>query len=123
MARCESERVPATVQKQRIVVNNTRLSPPPLFCQQYALPPPPPDPRPDPPPRPPARPPPLTPGWTPQLPPPPPQVLKDSWGVGRIRTGCSCPPVLPPPPPLQPSRQAASGTSRQAAGCSFRPCR
>ena len=26
--------------------------------------------------------------------PPPPQVLKDSWGVGRIRTGCSPPPVL-----------------------------
>ena len=26
---------------------------------------------------------------------PPPQVLKDSWGVGRIRTGCSRPPGSP----------------------------
>ena len=26
-------------------------------------------------------------------PPPPPRVLTDSWGVGRIRTGCSRPPV------------------------------
>ena len=57
---------------------------------------PPPDPLPDPPPPPgpPARPPP-TPREEPPSPPaapPPPQVLKDSWGVGRIRTGCSRPP-------------------------------
>ena len=46
---------------------------------------PPPDPREEhPPPRPPAGHP------HPQL--PPPRVLKDSWGVGRIRTGCSRPP-------------------------------
>ena len=35
-----------------------------------------------PPPHPPADPPPL------------PQVLTDSWGVGRIRTDCSCPPPV-----------------------------
>ena len=29
----------------------------------------------------------------PPPPPPPPRVLTDSWGVGRIRTGCSRPPV------------------------------
>ena len=29
--------------------------------------------------------------------PPPPRVLKDSWGVGRIRTGCSHPPVREAP--------------------------
>ena len=28
--------------------------------------------------------------------PPPPRVLTDSWGVCRIRTSCSCPPVLQP---------------------------
>ena len=28
----------------------------------------------------------------PELPPPPSRVLTDSWGVGRIRTGCSRPP-------------------------------
>ena len=28
-------------------------------------------------------------------PPPPPRVLADSWGVCRIRTGCSRPPVGP----------------------------
>ena len=28
---------------------------------------------------------------TPPPAPPPPKVLKDSWGVGRIRTGCGCP--------------------------------
>ena len=38
-------------------------------------------------PRPPAGPPP------PAAPPPPPRVLKNSWGVGRIKTGCSRPPV------------------------------
>ena len=51
--------------------------------------PPPPPPRPNrqppPPQHPPANP-------RPQLPHPPPQVLTDSWGVGRIRTGCSRPP-------------------------------
>ena len=41
--------------------------------------PPPPDPRLDPP---------------PPTAPPPPRVLKDSWGVGRIRTGCSHPPPV-----------------------------
>ena len=46
-----------------------------------------------PPPPPPSR---RPPPW-PQLPPPAPQVLTDSWGVGRIRTDCSC----PPPPPLR----------------------
>ena len=30
----------------------------------------------------------------PPAPPPPPRVLTDSWGVGRIRTGCSHPPVV-----------------------------
>ena len=34
-----------------------------------------------------------TPPSPPPPPPPPPRVLKDSWGVGRIRTGCSRPPV------------------------------
>ena len=45
---------------------------------------------------PPANPPIPPPTHPPANPPPPPQVLTDSWGVGRIRTGCSC----PPPPPL-----------------------
>ena len=51
---------------------------------------PPPDPQEEhpPPPGPPAGPPPQLPP-----PPPPPRVLKDSWGVGRIRTGCGHPPV------------------------------
>ena len=43
---------------------------------------------------PPADPPPQsTPCPPPPPPPPPPRVLTDSWGVGRIRTGCSHPPV------------------------------
>ena len=55
----------------------------------------PPDPRPDPPPHPRQDPPP-TPGRTPPQLCPPPRVLTDSWGVCRIRTGCSRPPVPPP---------------------------
>ena len=69
-------------------------TPPPTPGQTPPRPParPPPDPRPDPP-RPPARPPPdprLDP--PPTALPPPPRVLTDSWGVCRIRTGCSRPP-------------------------------
>ena len=63
--------------------------------------PPPPDPRQDPPPTPGLTPPPdprldPPPNCPPPPPPPPPpphRVLTDSWGVGRIRTGCSRPPV------------------------------
>ena len=50
------------------------------------------------PPPPPAEIPPLhPPADPPQIhpqPPPPPRVLTDSWGVCRIRTGCSRPPVI-----------------------------
>ena len=62
------------------------------------------DPRPDPPPTPGRNPPPPDPreehppppaGRPPNCPLPPPlRVLKDSWGPGRIRTGCGHPPVL-----------------------------
>ena len=38
--------------------------------------------------------PPELPPAPPPPPPPPPRVLTDSWGVGRIRTGCSHPPVV-----------------------------
>ena len=74
-------------------------TPPPDPRQEHPPPrppggtPPPPDPRLDPPPTAPPPPP----------PPPPPRVLKDSWGLGRIRTGCSRPPGLTPfngPPAL-----------------------
>ena len=79
------------------------LTPPPHPIRRppNPRPDPPPDPRQDPPqtpgrtpPRPPAGPPPTLP--PPPPPPPPPRVLTDSWGVCRIRTGCSRPPVLPP---------------------------
>ena len=60
---------------------------PPTPCQT----PPPPTPGRNTPPRPPA--------GTPPPNCPPPQVLKDSWGVGRIRTGCSRPPVQQPSRP------------------------
>ena len=88
-----------------------------------------PDPRPDPPltpgrntppPRPPAGPPP-TPGWTPPSncppPPPPPRVLTDSWGVCRIRTGCSRPPVPLPLGPRTHGPQAQTWAWASALFC------
>ena len=69
-----------------------------FFAQKWLfVPPPPPTRGRNPPPRPPGgTPPPPDPRLDPppNCPPPPLRVLKDSWGVGRIRTSCSHPPVI-----------------------------
>ena len=60
--------------------------------------------------------------YPPPISPPPPRGLKDSWGVGRIRTGCSRPPVGVPWESSWPPDAPAPAPRTHAPTCICQRC-